>query len=273
MKKSYKIIAADLDGTLLDGQSMLSAENAAAISELTKRGAVFAIATGRTLSELPESISKNENIRYAIYSNGAAVIDRKENRCIADYCIRGENIKRLFEILSDYSAHLTVRCGGKSYVDRAMHTPEAFEYFKIDKNHVAVTVKYSVRTTLSELIPTIEGVEDVSAYFHTEADRKSCAKRLAECGISAAFVGIHGLEIFDSRAGKGAALSALAEHLGVAGCDTVGVGDSGNDVSLIKEAGLGLAVANATDALKLAADKTVCHHTDHVVKYILENYF
>ena len=80
------------------------------------------------------------------------------------------------------------------------------------------------------------------------------------------------LEVFSVNAGKGNALRLLASLLDVDEKNTIAVGDSTNDKTMVEAAGLGLAVENAVPELKAAADKVVCHHTQHVMQYILENF-
>lgn len=278
MKKDYKIIASDLDGTLFDaydgeGESTVSEKNLAAIEKITKLGASFVIATGRTLCELPKRLTDCLSIRYIICSNGAAVIDRKSCRVAVDFTMTQGELRALFDLLSGYEAHITVRSRGTSYVDAKKQNEEGFAYYNVDRNHAKCTSRFSERCELLGLVPTLDSAEDFSAYFHNLSDREAAAKGIAALGLNAVFVGTHGLEIFNKRAGKGAALLALAEAIGVKREETVGIGDSGNDLSLIKSAGLGLAVENATEELKAAADETVCHYEMGVADYILKRYF
>ena len=67
----YKLLACDLDGTLLDDDSNVSAENLNAIDEMVKLGVEFAICTGRTYDEIPKALLDNKSIRYIIYSDGS----------------------------------------------------------------------------------------------------------------------------------------------------------------------------------------------------------
>jgi hydroxymethylpyrimidine pyrophosphatase-like HAD family hydrolase len=78
--------------------------------------------------------------------------------------------------------------------------------------------------------------------------------------------------VYSSDAGKGKTLAAFADKLGVDISDVIAVGDSNNDATLIEKAGLGLAVANACDALKEIADQTICDNSEHIAKYVLEHF-
>ena len=73
----YKLIACDLDGTLLNSDVDLSYENKAAITELVKKGIIFVPATGRSFYEAPASVREHPDIRYFISSNGSVIQDLK----------------------------------------------------------------------------------------------------------------------------------------------------------------------------------------------------
>ena len=83
----------------------------------------------------------------------------------------------------------------------------------------------------------------------------------------------YNIEIMNIEAGKGNALYALCDLLGVDYEDTISMGDSDNDSSVTKAAGLGLAMANAVDSLKAIADEIICSNEEHGVEYVLNHYF
>lgn len=270
---SYKLIASDLDGTLFNSHGEVSVENRLAITETNRRGAAFAIATGRTLSEIPDTLLESPDIRYIIYANGASVFDKKKSEKIIDFSITGEDIPHLLETLFDYDAHLTVRSNGVGFVEEKKQTPEAFAYYNVHPNHAQVTIDYSLKKQgLYDFAKKLERIEVTSAYFHDASEREECAKRLEGFGLRVARVAPVGLEIFGKEAGKGAALAALAEYIGCDISECIGVGDSENDTTLILEAGLGLATENASSPLKKIADEIICSNDGHIAKYILDNY-
>ena len=110
-------------------------------------------------------------------------------------------------------------------------------------------------------------------FFEKDDDLEKCKQIFLDTDkLCVAQSDPHNLEVFLSVAGKGNALKALSDAIDVDISDTVAVGDSTNDISLIKAAGLGLAMENACDALKIAADKVICNNDEHSAKYILDNF-
>ena len=76
----FKLIACDLDGTLLRDDSTVSAENFSAINTLVKSAVEFVVCTGRTFYEIPKELLECDDIRYIIYSDGSAAYDKKEQK-------------------------------------------------------------------------------------------------------------------------------------------------------------------------------------------------
>ncbi len=270
---NYKIIASDLDGTLFNSNTEVSRENRIAIERLSRHGVNFVIATGRALSEIPDSLLKNSSIRYIISSNGASVYDSVAKKKIIDFSMKDDDLQSLISTLFSYDVHLTVRSDGIGYVEAKKQSAHAFEHYCVHPNHAKVTLDYSVkRTDFHSYVKSLTSVEVASAYFYDADAREKCARELEAFGLRAAWVKPIGLEIFGKEAGKGAALSALANHLGVSMDECIGVGDSENDLTLLQSAGLSLATSNASDSLKRAADSVICSNDEHIAEYILKNY-
>ena len=113
----YKIIASDLDGTLLDSTGHISNENFEAIKQLNKSSVYFVPASGRTLAEMPKELVENENIRYIIYSNGAVVYDKITGKKIT-FCMPDSIKNELVDLIFNCDSHLTIRFDGMGYVDK-----------------------------------------------------------------------------------------------------------------------------------------------------------
>lgn len=270
----YKIVTSDLDGTLLDSNASVSEENLVAIRALSERGVLFVPSTGRTFSEIPEELRNNSDIRYYIHSNGATVYDKQTGKRITS-CISNEIGSKVIEVFEKYKVHKTYRQGGKCYVDSAYQTEEMWDKFNVCIPHRVVVDAFSVYLdNFDEEMKAADEVEVYSIFFEELSEKSQCRAELLEIEeIAIAEVSEHNIEIFSKSAGKGKALYALADMLGVPYDETMSLGDSDNDRSITLAAGLGLATENACDSLKEIADEIICSNDEHVAEFVFKKYF
>lgn len=271
---SYKIVASDLDGTLLNSKGELSPENAEAIKELFRRGVNFVPASGRAFLEMPRSIMENPNIRYYIHSSGAAIYDKLLDKRTL-FCIPKEIFRRIFETIYEYECYISVRINGKSYADASLLSEKSFEYYNVWKTHCDITLGTGefLKDFREEML-NAENIEMISLFFHNDADiiplsRK--IKKIADVNITKACP--HNMEITHKMADKGNALDTLAKSLSVPLSEVIALGDSGNDIPMLETAGRGIAMSNSMPELIEIADEVICSNDEHGVKYILEKYF
>ena len=270
---AYKLIASDLDGTLLDPQGNISTENLNAIHALTGNGIHFVPCTGRTLCELPPAVLTSPDIRYVIYSNGTVTLDRHTGERLL-FTVPDDLAAKAYDIILRYDVHIALRAG-ELYADVQDNTPEGYSHYNMYYTHVDVLQKFSTGITdFRKKLCGVKNVEVISLFFQCMEELRLCSDALRRLG------GLHvaeplpfNLEIFREDAGKGTALLALAKHLDIDIRDTIGVGDSGNDIALLQTADLGLAVANATDSLKAVCDEVICANTEDAIVYIANKYF
>lgn len=270
----YKIIASDLDGTLLNNAGDISPENLQAIHTLTEMGVQFVPASGRGYSEMPEQIRACEDVRYIIHSNGAVVLDRKTGERLLCCLPRALSVE-ILDLLKKYDVHITQRQGGECYVDFYEQGPEKYAHYHLGKAHAFITGHYGIhRKDFAEFSRSLEDVELYVVHFHDAAERIECRDRLlAEGKVEVAEANPHSLEISAIGASKGSALLRLADKLGVAHEDTIGMGDSDNDTAMIRAAALGLVTSNGCDSLKEIAGEVICSNEEHAVRYVLEKYY
>ncbi len=270
----YKIVASDLDGTLLGSDGKVSAENFAAISSLKNRGVHFVPASGRSLAEIPAEIKENPDIRYFIHSSGAVVFDKLTGERIS-FCFPKELSAKIFELLFSTDCHITVRHRGRMYTSVETMNEESFAYYKVWAAHAELlrTVGEPI-SNFKEKFSSADDVEMISIFIgDNERLFELKSKLLLIPNINVASACPYNIELTCSKAGKGNALLALAEKLGCSVSETIAVGDSENDMPMILAAGLGLAVENAAEELKAKADRVICSNDYGVAKYLLETYF
>ena len=272
-KGQYKyIVASDLDGTLLADLTSVSKENEEAIRKMSENGICFVPCSGRCFSEMPESVLNNPDIRYYIGADGSAILDKKTGKRV-ELCMSNKAANTVYDILADYECHYSSRINGKSYSDKTRDTDEIYAY-----NRYSEIYKLYMRATavmiddFDEFIRSQNSTEMMCVFFAHQNELEECSKRLLATGeFGVASSDPCNIEIFDKTAGKGNGLLALADYLGVPHENTIAVGDSKNDIDMLKKAGLSLAMGNAMDEVKAISHRTICHYKEHSAKYILEN--
>ncbi len=268
----YKILASDLDGTLLNTRGEISEGNLKAIERLHGMGVQFVPATGRAYSEIPSALADNPYIRYVIYSSGVAVYDREMGKKMCSMGMAHGLAERLLSLLSQYDTHLTVRYGGVSYIDEMQAGDADFERYHMFFPHRRVLRRYGqTKAHLLQWAYTLDEIEMVCVFFSSDGELAACKKQLSELkGITYAEIAPYSIEIVSSRAGKGEALALLAEMTGTPIQETAAVGDSTNDMSMIERAGLGIAVSNAAASVKAVSDLEICSCDEDAIAYIAD---
>jgi len=269
-----KLLATDLDGTLLNTPGEISAENLSAIHEMAQHGVLLVPASGRSYSEMPQQLRTHPDIRYYLYSNGAAVMDRETGENVIELCIPRALSGRVLDLLFRYETHITYRHRGVCVGDASQQNDTAFAYYNMWQRHREVIEQFAeYEPDFRNRVYAADKVEMFAVYFHSETEFDECRAALAKIdGIGFAQIAYCGLEIFSSDAGKGKALLALAEKLGITQDQTAAVGDSDNDRSMILAAGTGFVVSNANEALKADADEVICSNDEHAMQWILAHH-
>ena len=272
--RKYKIVASDLDGTLLNKEQTVSDENLKAISEMTRLGIEFVPTTGRAMNEIDPSLINSPDIRYIITSNGAVIFDKNIGKPILTRYIPRDTVRLALETLRPYNVFIVVHEGGKTYFDKNKYNTEFLNKCGIDAYFGYIISQHAeaVEDFESFLLSSNE-VEMVAFFFEFDEAACSCKQIFEDSGhLCAVHASIGYLEVYSSDAGKGKTLVSFADMLGVDIAGVIAIGDSKNDSTMIEAAGLGLAVANACDTLKELADQTICDNSEHIAKYVLENF-
>ena len=269
---NYKIVASDMDGTLLNSQGKLSRENLEAIEKLDNMGVYFVPSSGRTFNEMTDELTANPHVRYYICSNGAVIYDKQKDTHTY-LCMDKRKANIIYDITKKYDVHITVRYDNRAHADKKQLNNEAYLKYNICDAHRSVLENYTVAVDdIADVFKDERHFETIALFFTDKISTEKCKTEIEAAGeFDAVCTWGNCIEIIDKTSGKGSALKALAEMTGIGIENTIAVGDSDNDMSMIKAAGLGLAVSNACDELKAIADKVICSNDEHNIKYIYEN--
>lgn len=250
-----RLVFTDLDGTFLDSDKRVSERNAHVLELAAERGVQFVPCTGRSPSGVISELAQSPAVRYAVCCNGAEVADLRERRVLRSVPMTNDQVFELYEKVRDLHVSFDVFIGEKDYLsrDRMGILSEAAA-----GNEVMERFLYSLRTpydcSLEELLE--RGPVVKVTMLHPGNVEAPIVREAAESvkGVEWTWSLPMNTEVANAEASKGAALTWLCGHLGVDVADTVAFGDGDNDLSMIRAAGDGVAMANAIPEALAAAD-------------------
>lgn len=270
--KKYRLIASDLDGTLLKNDMTVSEENMTAIEEFEKRGIIFVPTSGRTLYEIPSAVLELPTVRYITYSNGTAIYDKIQKKDIFETRISKETSHAVFKIIQDYAVMLSVHFNGNSYFERSKTSDEEFNNYQVNDYYKEILRKCVMVDNILDFGMSADSVEAIVLFFKDDGEMEECRKRLLEVkGITVTSSVAHNIELCSEFAGKGAGLKALLEILGFSSDGVIAIGDNMNDTSMFDMAELSLCTSNGSENAKALADKVICSNEEHIADYVLKN--
>ena len=276
--KDIKLVALDLDGTLFDNSSHISERNLTAIRSITDKGIHVVISTGRPFEGTPFDQIKGTGINYAITANGSGIYEISTGKCLYENAMDEELVTPILNFLLTRDIHMDAFIGGKGYTPvQCVETAQKLTVPSSIKNYIITT-----RTRLDNILQFIHEnqlkVQKMTLNFYPAADgtlidRETVRKFLvSNPSITTVCGGYNNLEFTRADANKGVGLRKLAEILGVNPDATMAIGDTENDLAIIEAAGIGVAMGNATDAVKARADYVTTTNTKDGVAAAIEHF-
>ncbi len=245
-----RLLAFDLDGTLLTSEKRLSPANRDALIDMGKRGAVVVLASGRLGASMARYAEEIPVDTALLTLNGAAVFTGKD---------RGSRLIHSAPLAASYADELIRRSAGGNYAvnyyidDRlyALRTPATTRWTDLYYAQTATPCEF-----LDSFLPFL-GRSPSKIIFvggSVDLDKEESACR-GEWGEELYIVRTwdYYLEFLNPAANKGRGIAALAAVYGVDTADIVAFGDANNDIPMFETAGTGIAMKNATDGVKKAA--------------------
>ena len=258
-----KVIAVDLDGTLLDSQKQLGADMRELIGVLRSKGYLFGVATGRPyFSALAAIPNPEELLDFLITDNGGEIQDYVANRSHQQYPISGDLVREIITENMALGANPVL-----NHNDELVMVDEG-EYYnnikKILKTKIDPNIMDYVKESQAKVIFSVdeETAQKVMAY-HTEKNdpRYHFFKSQKEL-----------LEFMDPRVNKEVGLEWFCDYHKIELSQVMAFGDNDNDYEMIQAAGIGVAMSNATDLVKSAADHIAKSNDEQGVYHFLKDY-
>ena len=271
---SIKLIAFDLDGTFLDPKKNIHPDNIKALKAAAEKGVVIVPATGRIVGGVPQQIRELPFVRYYVTVNGAFVYDAVEDKAVARAEIPLEDALSLLRYEDSLGISYDCYQDGWGYMSADMYD-RAGEYVT-DPGILKLVL--TLRTKVPELKEYLrqkgESVQKLQLYFTDMQERARQFETLPGMFPDMAFTTSvpFNIEINSSAATKGQGLAALCRLLGIKAEEVLAFGDDRNDADMIRFAGVGVAMENAIEELRAAADWVTASNSEAGVARGIERF-
>ena len=268
----YKLIAFDLDGTLLDSKKRILPSSMEAIKEAVSCGKIVCIDTGRALCEIEPVMKEVPEIRYVVGASGGFIYDTYVQKYIFKSCMKAEDVKTIVQ--------------GSVGEDVQIVIMGETSYSQYDKAHNMA--KYQMGAYQSTYLKVFELPENVAEFYlnnpfdtfkinfynQNPAQREMFKKKFANLPLEVINSETSSLEITAKGVTKGSGLKELASFIEISLDEIIAVGDADNDIPMLEAAGFGIAMGNSNENVMRMADAVVSDNdsdgcAEAIIKYFL----
>lgn len=279
-----RLVASDIDGTIIGENNKITQENKNAIADMVNSNINFTICTGKPYS-MVKNFCKDLRASYGIFGNGNQIINLKTGEEIFRKILSQEEVNLCLSLAKKYNLHIHL------YTENEVITPELLymdlrnfilkdsiypndlnfkvvsdieKYIKDDKPKIFKLV-ISSTSNLNELRYYLKKTTNLTVYQIKK--RKQYKDRVIDKEYEY-------LDITPNKTNKKEGLATLMRYLEISSSEVMAIGDNLNDIDMLKNSGIGVAVANAYDDVKKVATYTTVNNVENsgfaeaVYKYI-----
>nr|WP_295302570.1 Cof-type HAD-IIB family hydrolase [uncultured Blautia sp.] len=268
---SIKLIASDLDGTLLTDKKELSPGTRKALDMAAAQGIYIVPATGRSFESVPEMIREYPGVKYLITANGGAVYSAEAGKRIYQCLLSPESVDAAIAVRQREKIVMEAVIDGIPYAEeeyvkdpiRYLATEYGAKYIRATRRPVKDILQFA-----AEHKAELDSISFVCSHEDRERLYTSLGEEIPDVYVTSSVSNL--LEIGHKDAGKGKTLLWLLGHLGIAAEEAMAFGDADNDSSMLEVVKYGFAMGNATEnCQKAAAYVTGTNEEDGVAEAIL----
>jgi Cof subfamily protein (haloacid dehalogenase superfamily) len=248
----YKLIALDVDGTLLNSEGILTERNKNTIQKVYEMGIKVVLCSGRSLHQMEQILRDLDIEKILITHNGGATIHSVNKNVLNECPFNINDVLPLLNYCRSNRIHFAVCTAFNTYVETIN------DYLQNSyKKYVLLDDVLSIQEPIIKLI--IDDFDKVDGW------------QTIDIPLQKLQYGPY-MEVLHLDVNKGNALSKLAAHFGIQQNKIIAIGDYYNDMSMIQYAGLGIAMGNAPDDIKQCANDTTRSNNEDGVHYALNKY-
>jgi Cof subfamily protein (haloacid dehalogenase superfamily) len=251
---NYKLICIDMDGTLLNDKKIISERNLRAIRLAYEKGVRIAVCTGRIFNSA-DFFSELLGVKSpVIASNGAYIIEKDRNEVVYKGILGAEKCNKLLAVFRRYDIYPHYYTKDTIFTEKLVYSSKFYE--EVNKTlPVDKQIKIELVKDWNEVFHKYESEIFKGIAVDDDLDKIQEAKNVLINMEDFEVVSsrINNFEVMNKGVSKGSAVKILADYYGITKEQVICIGDSENDLSMIKFAGLGVAMGNGDDDVKAAA--------------------
>ena len=287
----YKLVAIDLDGTLLNSYGEVSENTKEEIKKAIENGIEVVLASGRPISSVEDLANELQANHYLISGNGAIVYDMYKKEVVYDKFLSKEQVLNIVKICEENSIYYNIYTENEVltkslnyntlfYYSENTHKQEekrtniniltdVYDYIlkANDQKYLKVTVCDQSQIVFASIIKKLRTINDIDVL-----DVAHMSKKIIKSGTEEVLVEYCYTEITNKNVNKWTALEYIMKEKNIDRSEVVAIGDNINDKEMIEEAGLGVAMGNSTPVIKEVANVEVGTNNEEGVRETFQKY-
>lgn len=268
-----KLLAIDLDGTTLRSDATLSPKVKEALQYVLSKDVLVVPSTGRALSSLSPEVMAIQGISYVVTSNGAAIDHLPTQERVYSNLLTRDISLSVLDMVDHADVMVEVFIEGKAYTEPR---------FLKNLSHYGTSSQYipyvmSTRNPVDDVRilarQTLRGIENINLKIANTPLRTQLWGQLKALGTVAITASSDlNIEVSALNTGKAEAITHLCKQLGISMKQVMAIGDSLNDVGLLRQAGISVAMENGVDQVKQAADFVTLSNAEDGVAHAIKRF-
>ncbi|MBE6995260.1 MAG: Cof-type HAD-IIB family hydrolase [Ruminococcaceae bacterium] len=269
-KRAFRLLAVDMDGTVLNTEKIITPRTGRAMETALSCGKEVVFATGRCPAEMRNYLAAFPTMRYAMCLSGALLLDLRTGVILDETTLSPALAAQILSAAEGLDVMAVVYAGNEVYLERRRRGDLA--HFWCDCYTALYDDCGNWVERSADVLSLGESIRKINFFCHSEADYRVLEQRMAPLPVNLAQGSYNNCEVSPLGVDKGAGLERLCRAAGIPVTESIAVGDSGNDLAMLRAAGLSVAMENATAEIKAAADVTVSDCDHDGVAEVIETY-
>ena len=263
-----KLVASDLDGTIIDKHNDISKDNFKAIIDINNSNIPFVVCTGKTYS-IYKGLCSSFNASYGIFGNGTSIINLKTGEEIYNSFLERSDVLNIIRIAKQNNLHVHIYTKNQIITEELLYLD--LRNYKLQKSNIYNNnLEFTITPDLSKYLSKKETSPISKVVISSTSSLKKIQEEIqSTLDVSVFNIKKYGkfkdkiidkeyeyIDIIPKNVSKGNALEFLSNYLNIAKDEILAVGDNLNDLDMVEQAGIGVAVNNAYSELKQVANYT-----------------